>query len=266
MKLLSYLLDSNLAPDERSARGLIMRGDVLINEQPVTSPAAEIKPEDVVRLRRGSSDTDVSRGAQKLRPVWERVKFDCLGHISLDLGVGTGGFTQVLLEQGARRVYAVDVAYGTIALQLRNDPRVVLLERTNARELTRELVPEVITRVVGDLSFISWTAVLPAVIPLTDADAELLLLVKPQFELAAAGRGAELRDGIVEDLKAARSCLENLYNTWCGHGLAPLAVVPAALRGAKGNQEYFVHLKRSDVISLPEYQDLVEAALAEATE
>jgi 23S rRNA (cytidine1920-2'-O)/16S rRNA (cytidine1409-2'-O)-methyltransferase len=219
----------------------------------------------MVRLRRGSTDTDVSRGAQKLRPVRERVGFDCRGHVALDLGVGTGGFSQVLLEQGARRVFSVDVAYGTIALQLRNDPRVVLLERTNARELTRELVPEVITRVVGDLSFISWAAVLPAVILLTGADAELLLLIKPQFELAAAGRGAELRDGIVEDPEVARSCLENLYNTWCEHGLAPLAVVPAALRGAKGNQEYFVYLKRGEVTSLPDYEVLVKAALAEAT-
>lgn len=263
MKLLDYLLAADLAPDDRTARGLIMRGDVLVGERPVTSPAAEVKPGDGVRLRGGGSSEDVSRGAGKLRPVAARLGFDCRGLVALDLGVATGGFTQVLLELGAARVYAVDVAYGTIALSLRDDPRVVLLERTNARELTREQVPEDVARVVGDLAFISWRAVLPAVARLLAEQAELLLLVKPQFELAAAGRGADLRDGIVVGQDAVRAVLADLYNTWSEHALAPVAVAPAALRGTKGNQEYFVHLRRGEPAKPGDYANLIDGALAE---
>lgn len=242
MKLLEYLLAQGLAPDERTARGLIMRGDVLVADRPVLSPHHVVKTGQPVRLRASAGD-DVSRGALKLRPVAERAGFDCAGRICLDLGVATGGFTQVLLERGAARVYAVDVAYGTVALSIRNDSRVVLLERTNARFLNQRLVPEAIERTVGDLSFIGWSAVLPAVRPLLAPGAELLLLVKPQFELAAAGGEAALVGGVAVDSVMIGSCLRNLYNTWVNHDLSPRAVFPAAIKGAKGNQEYFVHLE-----------------------
>lgn len=242
MKLIDYLLEHNLAADARTARGLIMRGDVLVNDRPQTSEHSSVPAGVVVRLRSGANSTDVSRGVLKLRPVVERLGFDCQGLIALDLGVSTGGFTQVLLELGAGRVYAVDVAYGTIDLRLRDDARVVLLERTNARELSKAQVPEPVARVVGDLSFISWAAVLPAVIPLLAPAAELLLLIKPQFELAAQGRGDLLDGGVVRDAATVTNCLASLYNTWQERGLEPQAVVPAGVRGAKGNQEYFTHL------------------------
>jgi len=264
MLLLDYLLATNLAPDERTARGLIMRGDVLVDDRPVTSPAFAVRDGAGVRLRGGANSTDVSRGAGKLRPVAARAGFNCAGLVALDLGVATGGFTQVLLELDARRVYAVDVAYGTVALSIREDPRVVLLERTNARQLTTELIPEPVERVVGDLSFISWHAVLPAVRPLLAEQAELLLLVKPQFELAAAGREDCLEQGIVADPRAGRECLAGLYNGWVEHGFAPRAVIPAALRGAKGNQEYFVYLKTGRAANEADYLRLVDNALKEA--
>ncbi|MBN2082254.1 hypothetical protein JW859_08605 [bacterium] len=264
MLLRDYLLANNLAPDERTARGLIMRGDVLVDDRPVTSPAFTVPEGSAVRIRGGADNADVSRGAGKLRPVAARLGFACAGLVALDLGVATGGFTQVLLELGAARVYAVDVAYGTVALCIREDPRVVLLERTNARQLTAELVREPVARVVGDLSFISWRAVLPAVHPLLAAAAELLLLVKPQFELAAAGRDDCLEQGIVADPRAERECLAGLYNVWVEHGLAPCAVVPAALRGAKGNQEYFVYLRRGQAAGEADYLRLVDGALKEA--
>jgi 23S rRNA (cytidine1920-2'-O)/16S rRNA (cytidine1409-2'-O)-methyltransferase len=139
MRLLDHLLAQGLAPDERSARGLVMRGDVLVDNRPVTSPAADIDETSIIRLRT-EAHTDVSRGAAKLRPVIERTGFSCAGHVALDLGAATGGFTQVLLEQGATRVYAVDVAYGALAHELRQDPRVVVLERTNARNLGRPII------------------------------------------------------------------------------------------------------------------------------
>ena len=261
MKLLEYLLHNNCAADERTARGLIMRGDVLVADRPVTSPHAEVPEGAVVRLRIGAGSQDVSRGALKLRPALERTGFSATGRIALDLGVSTGGFTQVLLEQGAQRVYAVDVAYGTIAVELRNDPRVVLLERTNARGLTRKHLPEPPERVVGDLSFISWGAVLPAVVPLLAPGAELLLLVKPQFELAAKGRNDELRDGVVRSSQVVADCLIGLYNTWTGQGLNPRQVVPAGVRGAKGNQEFFAFL----VLETPAATDEQYSAMVHGT-
>jgi len=264
MELLDYLLAAELVADERAGRGLILRGDVLVNERPVTSPRAQVPAEAVVRLRRAAAETEL-RGARKLRPVAETLGFDCSGKVCLDLGVGSGGFTQVLLERGALRVYAVDVAYGMVALTIRGDPRVILRERTNARLLSRREVPEDIERAVGDLSFISWAAVLPAVAGLLAPQAELLLLVKPQFELAARGRGGMLAAGLVRDMEAVRDSLASLYNTWQAHGLSPQAVRPAAVRGAKGNQEYFVHLKHGKAPPGEQaYGALCAAALAEA--
>lgn len=265
MRLLDYLLSQGLAPDERSARGLIMRGDVLVNDQPVTSPAAVVDAGSAIRLR-SKVHADVSRGAAKLRPAIERTRFDCAGRVALDLGAATGGFTQVLLEQGAARVYAVDVAYGALAHELRQDPRVVVVERTNARNLMREHLPEPPSTVVGDLSFISWAAVLPAVVPLLADEAWLLLLVKPQFELAARGKSELVPGGIVRDAAVVHNCLAGLYNTWVEQALGPLAVVPAAVRGAKGNQEYFVYLQRGEPgLSRESYSAHVAETIAEAT-
>ena len=264
MRLLDYVLDAGLAADQRSAQGLILRGDVLVNDRPVTSPAAEVREGASVRLRSGIAE-GVSRGAGKLKPALERSGMDVAGRICLDLGVSTGGFTSVLLERGAARVYAVDVAYGVTALKLRSDPRVVLLERTNVRALSPALVPVPVMRVVGDLSFISWSAVLPAVVGLLGEGAEALLLVKPQFELAARGLDQLVPAGVVREPAALADCLAHLYNTWVDNRLVPRAVIPSALRGAKGNQEFFVHLVwQGEQGSRQSYGDMVQAAIEEA--
>jgi 23S rRNA (cytidine1920-2'-O)/16S rRNA (cytidine1409-2'-O)-methyltransferase len=263
MQLIDYLLASGMAPDERSARGIIMRGDALVNERPQSSPHFEIEEGDAVRVR-GEVSHSVTRGQLKIAPVMERIGFEVNGRICLDLGVSTGGFTQALLERGAARVYAVDVAYGITAVELRSDPRVVLLERTNARELTPAHVPEAVARVVGDLSFISWSSVVPAIVPLLAPQAELLLLVKPQFELAAQGRSAELAAGIASSALQWRDSLLALFETWQRHQLTALAIVPAALRGARGNQEFFAYLRYADAgVSLEQYTNMVDAAIEE---
>jgi 23S rRNA (cytidine1920-2'-O)/16S rRNA (cytidine1409-2'-O)-methyltransferase len=264
MRLCDYLIASGLAQDEREARGLAMRGSVLINDQPVTSPLFEVTQQMRVRLRHALS-ADISKGAAKLRPVAESLGLNCAGRVCLDLGVSTGGFTQVLLERGAARIYAVDVGYGITALEIRNDSRVVLLERTNVRELTSAQVPEPVAVVVGDLSFISWAAVLPSVIPLLADQAVAVLLVKPQFELAARGQGRLLDHGVLRDPAIARGCINELYNVWVGHGLKPEAVVPAAATGAKGNQEYFVRLTAGgEMTDQAAYEAMVSAALSGA--
>lgn len=263
MRLIEYLLTNGLVDDERTAQGLVMRGDVLVDDCPVTSGAFEVSAGMRVRLRR-PVNTDISKGAAKLRPVLERLELDCAGKICLDLGVSTGGFTQVLLEREAECVYAVDVGYGITAMEIRNDPRVVLLERTNARLLTPRLVPEPVEVVVGDLSFISWAAVLPAIVGLLAPQAELLLLVKPQFELAAQGLAHLLDDGVLYDHTSRRDCLIGLYNLWVDQRLNPIGAVPAAITGAKGNQEYFVQLRTGELLTDQlAYSALVDAALEE---
>ncbi len=241
MQLLEYLLEG-IVSDERTARGLLLAGRVLVNDKVQTSPHFELPADAAVRVK-GRIDQPVSRGADKLRPVLEASGIEVSSKVCIDLGASTGGFSQVMLEAGAARVYAVDVGYGLIAEPLRRDPRIVLLERTNARLLSAEQVPDPIEVAVGDLSFISWRAVLPATAALLAPGAELLLLVKPQFELAALGRGAELQGGLVAGAELAQEALLGLYNVWVQHSLQPRAVYPAAIRGASGNQEYFVQLK-----------------------
>ncbi|MCC7478987.1 TlyA family RNA methyltransferase [bacterium] len=262
MQLLAYLLEA-VTSDERVARGLLLAGRVLVNDKAQTSAHFELSEGASVRVK-GRIEQPVSRGADKLRPVLQASGLEPAGRICLDLGASTGGFTQVLLEAGALRVYSVDVGYGLIVEALRQDPRVILLERTNARLLSSAEIPEAVEVVVGDLSFISWRAVLPAVAPLLAAEAELLLLVKPQFELAALGRQAELVGGLVSSVAAIRDVLLGLYNDWVQQQLQPVAVYPAAVRGASGNQEYFVELQRLPAgvaDSADAYAARVEAAL-----
>ncbi len=258
-RLIDFLLANGLAPDERTARGLIMRGDVLVDDQPVTSPAQIVSPDSEVRIR-GRISQPVSRGYDKLAPVFDELGLDVQGRICLDLGVSTGGFSELLLERGAASIYAVDVGYGVVADSIRH--RVVLLERTNARELTSQHVPEKLHFVTGDLSFISWQAVIPAVAALLAPEAELLLLVKPQFELASRGRGAELREGIVDSPALRLEALELLWDTWHNESLCPQAVLPSALKGQKGNQEYFVYLANGvDMCTQDQYRELAARAI-----
>jgi 23S rRNA (cytidine1920-2'-O)/16S rRNA (cytidine1409-2'-O)-methyltransferase len=263
MKLIDELLERGLAGDERMARGLILSGRVLVDDRPTSSEHADIRPEQCIRVRGDVSD-DLSRGARKLRPAIERAIFDVSGKICLDLGVSTGGFTQVLLEDRAARVYAVDVSYGITAMALRNDPRVVLLERTNARELTHDHVADPVQRVVGDLSFIGWGAVVPAVVPLLASDARLLLLVKPQFEVSAGLRDEALHGGVVRDPRYWIEALYALSGTWVANGLEPLALFPSCLAGAKGNREFFVLLQLGAMSRPQDYELMVERAVAEA--
>jgi 23S rRNA (cytidine1920-2'-O)/16S rRNA (cytidine1409-2'-O)-methyltransferase len=264
MRLLDALLERGLAPDERTARGLILSGRVLVDDRPVTSEHAEVQAEQALRVK-GDTSGDLSRGARKLRPAIQRAGFEVAGMICLDLGVSTGGFTQVLLENCAAKVYAVDVSYGVTASEIRIDPRVVLLERTNARELAHEHVPEPVQRVVGDLSFISWAAVLPAIVPLLAEGARLLLLVKPQFEIPAELRDEALHGGVVSDPRYWIEALYSLSGTWVANGLQVADVFPSELPGAKGNREFFVLLQLGAMAQPQHYEQMVERAVEEAT-
>lgn len=184
----------------------------------------------------------VSRGGVKLASGLTHFGIDPAGRVCLDVGASTGGFTDVLLARGAARVYAVDVGWGQLHAKLRGDPRVVLRERVNARFLSRTEVPEEPSLLVGDLSFISLTLVLPAAVPLLAPSADVLVLVKPQFE---AERGEVGRGGIVRDEAVRARAVARVEASAAALGLVPRGAVPSPITGADGNVEYLAAFRRN---------------------
>jgi 23S rRNA (cytidine1920-2'-O)/16S rRNA (cytidine1409-2'-O)-methyltransferase len=184
----------------------------------------------------------VSRGGVKLAFGLAHFGIDPAGRVCLDAGASTGGFTDVLLARGAARVYAVDVGWGQLHAKLRGDPRVILRERVNARLLSRAEVPEEPSLLVGDLSFISLTLVLPAAVPLLAPAADVLVLVKPQFE---AQRGEVGRGGIVRDEAVRARAVARVEASAVALGLAPRGAVPSPITGADGNVEYLAAFRRN---------------------
>ena len=231
------LVRRGLARSRQQAHELIDAGHVLLDGTVVTKPARQVDRARALRVVAAAPDRSyASRGAHKLAgaldalgdrgPVVE-------GRRCLDAGASTGGFTDVLLRRGAQHVVAVDVGYGQLAWPLQQDPRVTVLDRTNVRHLSPEAVAPPPGLVVGDLSFISLTVVLPALVRVADPWADFLLMVKPQFEV---GRERLPDGGVVRD--------PGLHAEAGEHGLAARAVVPSPLPGPAGNVEYFVALRR----------------------
>lgn len=202
-----------------------------------TKPAADIVPGQSVTVSGGAA-SHVSRGAEKLIAALNRFALDAHGRIALDIGASTGGFTQVLLERGAARVYAVDVGSNQLHESLRHDPRIVSLEGIDARRLDRTVVSEAPTALVADVSFISLTKALPAALALAAPGAWLVALVKPQFELEPRdiGKGGIVRDVSLRDAALARVC------EWAGGqpGWDVLGTMPSPITGGSGNQEFLL--------------------------
>ena len=238
------LVRRGLARSRQHAAELIAAGQVLLDGQVVTKPARQVNPAQAVRVDAPAGDEYVSRGAHKLAGALDALGDEApvvAGRRCLDAGASTGGFTDVLLRRGAAHVVAVDVGYGQLAWSLQSDPRVTVLDRTNVRTLTPEQVAPAPELVVGDMSFISLTLVLPALARAAAPDADLLLMVKPQFEVGKErlGHGGVVRDTaqhVESVLKVAAAAAELGLDTW--------AVVPSPLPGPSGNVEYFVALRR----------------------
>ncbi len=231
------LVTRGLAPSRQRAQALLMAGLVLVDDRPVTKAGTRVATDAAIRLR-GRDHGYVSRGGVKLAAALDAFAIDPSGRICADLGASTGGFTDCLLQRGAARVYAVDVGYGQLAWKLRQDPRVVVLERTNVRHL--EGLPEPIELIVGDLSFISITRVLPAIAALCAPGAELVLLVKPQFEV---GRGRLSKGGVVRDPALREAAVAAVLADAEAAGFAPLGELESPITGAKsGNIEYLIWL------------------------
>jgi 23S rRNA (cytidine1920-2'-O)/16S rRNA (cytidine1409-2'-O)-methyltransferase len=228
-----------LAETRTRAQALIRTGRVLVDETPVEKPGTAVRREAAVRVR-GSETRFVSRGGEKLAGALTDFGLDPTGCRCLDVGASTGGFSDCLLQAGARQVVAVDVGYGQLAARLRADPRVFVLERTNARELASEALPGPIDLVVADVSFISLRLLLPRLLAVAPA-AELLLLVKPQFEV---GRGQVGKGGVVRDDGLRAAAVASVRSAAEALGYRFLGQAESCLAGPKGNREIFLRLGR----------------------
>jgi len=226
-----------LADTRTRAQALIRTGRVLVDDVPVDKPGTRISRDANLRVR-GEVSRFVSRGGEKLSGALDDLAIDPAGLHCLDLGASTGGFVDCLLERGAAKVVAVDVGYGQLDLRLRRDPRVVVLERTNARHLEPEDVPGPIGLVTIDVSFISSTLLLPR-LPVVAPGAPVLVMVKPQFEV---GRGQVGKGGVVRDDGLRHEAVERVAEAARALGYEPQARADSRLAGPKGNLEVFLLL------------------------
>jgi 23S rRNA (cytidine1920-2'-O)/16S rRNA (cytidine1409-2'-O)-methyltransferase len=240
------LLDRGLAPSRERAQALVLAGKVLVNGQKVEKSGASVDASSEIRLL-GEDLKYVSRGGVKLERALEYWQINVGGQICVDIGSSTGGFTDCLLQRGAACVIAVDTGHGQIAYQLRQDARVRLLEKTNARYLTREQVGETADFVAVDVSFISATLVLPAVVSSAFPDdlnerkgRELVILVKPQFE---AGRESVGKGGIVRDRTAHQEAVARVRSAVEALGAGSTDVIESPILGAEGNREFLLYAK-----------------------
>ncbi len=237
-RLDQLLVTRGLAATRAQAQALIMAGRALVAGQPVTKAGALVAEDADITLKAPPSPY-VSRGGEKLAPALDHFHINPQGKVCLDAGAATGGFTQVLLSRGAVKVYAVDVGYGQLDPQLRHDPRVAVLERTNLRHLSREAVPEPLDLVTLDLSFISLTLILPKILEFLRPGGEILALVKPQFEV---GKGRVGKGGVVRDPALQQEAVARVAQAAADLGLQVNPPFPSSLKGPKGNQEYFLYL------------------------
>ena len=224
------------------AKTTVMSGIVFVNGQRADKPGMPVDPDADIEVR-GVALPFVSRGGFKLDKALKVFPIDPAGKTCIDCGASTGGFTDVLLQHGAAKVYAVDVGYGQLAWQLRTDPRVVNLERMNARYLTREQIPEEIDFFSVDVSFISLKIILPAVRPLLKDDGKAVCLIKPQFE---AGREKVGKKGVVRDKAVHEEVVQMICDFAVENGYSVQGLTFSPVKGPEGNIEYLVFLQKSD--------------------
>ena len=250
--------ERGLAESREKAKTLIMAGQVYVDGQKADKPGDTFSEDAAVEVR-GKGLPYVSRGGLKLEKAMREFGLQLQGRTCMDIGASTGGFTDCMLQNGAQRVYSVDVGYGQLAWSLRTDPRVVNLERTNARYLTQEQVPEEIGFFSVDVSFISLTLILPAVRPLLAEHGQAVCLIKPQFE---AGREKVGKKGVVRDKSVHEEVIEKIRSFALENGFSVLGLTFSPVKGPEGNIEYLIYLERSEAPSqgeqVPSAQQVVE--------
>ena len=240
-RLDKLIFERGLAASRERAQAMILAGKVLVGGQKIEKAGAGVEPDAEIRLL-GEDLKYVSRGGLKLERALEHWQIDVKGMVCLDVGTSTGGFTDCLLQHGAARVIGVDTGHGQIDFRLRKDSRVRLLEKTNARYLTREQLGEVVDFIAMDVSFISATLVLPAVIvaafPVPRSGRHTVVLVKPQFEV---GRELVGKGGIVRDEAAQLASVERVRQSLIGLGSVQTEVIDSPILGAEGNREFLLY-------------------------
>lgn len=231
------LVERGLVESRARAQALVMAGLVLSGDKRVDKPGAQLR-EDAPLTLKGQDHPWVSRGGLKLVEALDRFGLDPSGKVAIDVGASTGGFTDVLLSRGAARVYAVDVGHGQLAWKLRTDERVVVMERTNARHLNAEIIPDAVDLVVCDASFIGLEIVLPAALALAKPGANLVALIKPQFEV---GKGRVGKGGVVREPELHAEVCERI-SSWLGAlpGWHVEGLCESPITGPEGNKEFLI--------------------------
>ena len=257
IRLDQLVFDLGLAESRERAKTTVMSGLVFVNGQRADKPGMQVSPDIKVEIK-GTALPYVSRGGLKLEKALKVFPIDVKDKVCIDCGASTGGFTDVLLKNGAAKVYSVDVGYGQLAWSLRNDERVVNMERTNIRYISSELIPEPLDICVMDLSFISVKLVLPAVCALLKDNAQLVCLIKPQFE---AGREEVGKKGVVRDKAVHLSVIESVLSFAPTVGMTVMGLDFSPIKGPEGNREYLCYMKKG----VQEAGPIDVAAVVEAT-
>lgn len=236
------VFEQGYAPSREKAKAIIMSGIVYVNNQKVDKAGFELKEGDVLEVR-GKTLQYVSRGGLKLEKAMQEFPITLEGKVCMDVGASTGGFTDCMLQNGAVKVYSVDVGYGQLAWKLRTDDRVVNLERTNFRYATREQIPDEIDFSSVDVSFISLKHILPNLNSLLSPDGQAVCLIKPQFE---AGKEKVGKKGVVRDLNVHLEVVENVISLATENGFSVMGLQFSPIKGPEGNIEYLIYLNKSE--------------------
>ena len=239
-RLDKLLVDKGLVQSRERAKTIVMAGMVMVGDRVVDKAGSLVDPDSQIRVK-GNDHTYVSRGGLKLEEALRGFRVNPKGKVTMDVGASTGGFTDCLLQKGAKRVFAVDVGYGQLAWKLRNDPRVVNLERKNIRYLKAQEVGQKVDLVVIDTSFISVVKFLRNILPMVRDGGEIVALLKPQFEV---GRGEAGKGGVVRERPKHQQVLDRISHFSGSIGLKVRGTMESPLLGAKGNREFFIHLEK----------------------
>ena len=235
------LVARGFAPSREKAKTMIMEGNVFVEGQREDKAGSTFEEQAKIEVR-GNTLKYVSRGGLKLEKAMQHFDISLTDAVCMDIGASTGGFTDCMLQNGAKKVYSIDVGYGQLAWKLRNDPRVVNLERTNMRKVTREQVPDEIDFFSVDVSFISLKLILPVARQLMSENAQAVCLIKPQFE---AGREKVGKKGVVRDPAVHVEVVRKIFDFCLENGFDVLNLDYSPIKGPEGNIEYLIHLRKS---------------------
>lgn len=240
VRLDRLLVEKGLASSQEKARALIYAGMVRVGQLPAIKPGKIFDPELLIEVKQPEHPY-VGRGGVKLEKALTDFRIEVKSKTAMDIGASTGGFTHCLLLRGIKKVYAIDVGYGQLAWEIRQDSRVRVMERKNVRFLTLPDIGEQVDLMVVDTSFISLTLVIPPLIPILKDQGEIIALVKPQFEV---GKGKVGKGGVVRNEEDHKTVLETLTLYFQNLGLSVLGTIESPIKGAKGNREFFIHLRK----------------------